>query len=83
MISWRTTAIKKGLTQDELNKAFALKTEIFHHLLSGSNSQKSQCSCQQHGNKDVKMTEEVDNNDDPDESDSKPPPRRRSRLSSS
>jgi hypothetical protein len=35
------TAMKKGLTQDELNKAFALKTEIFHPKSSGSNSQKS------------------------------------------
>jgi hypothetical protein len=73
------TAMKKGLTQDELNKAFALKTEIFHPKSSGSNSQKSW----QHGNKDVKMTEEVDNNDDPDEGDSKPPPHKRICLASS
>jgi hypothetical protein len=77
------TAMKKGWTQDDLNKAFALKTEIFHPKSSGSNSQKSQRSCQQHGNKDVKMIDEVDNNDDPDVGDSKPPPRKRIRLASS
>jgi hypothetical protein len=83
MINWHMMAMKKGLTQDELNKAFALKTEIFHPKLSGSNSLKSQCSHQQHGNKDVKMTEEVDNNDDPDEGDLKPPPIKRICLASS
>jgi hypothetical protein len=76
-------AMKKGLTQDELNKAFALKTEIFHPKSSGSNSRKSQRSCQQHGNKDVEMTEEVDYNDDPDEGDLKPPPHKRIHLASS
>jgi hypothetical protein len=72
--------MKKGLTQDELNKAFALKTEILHPKSSGSNYRKSQCSHQQHGNEDVEVTEEVDNNDDPDEGDSKPPPRKRIHL---
>jgi hypothetical protein len=83
MINWRTTAMKKGLTQDELNKAFALKTEIFHPKSSGSNSRKSRRSRQQHDNEDVEMTEEVDNNDAPEEGDSKPPPRKRIRLASS
>jgi hypothetical protein len=83
MINWRTMAIKKGLTQDELNKAFALKTEIFHPKLSGSNSQKSRRSHQQHDNEDVEMTEEVDNNDAPEKGDSKPPPRKRIRLANS
>jgi hypothetical protein len=77
------TAMKKGSTQNELNKAFALKTEIFHPKSSGSNSRKSRCSHQQHGNEDVKMTEEVDNNDDPDEGNSKPPPCKRIHLASS
>jgi hypothetical protein len=77
------TAMKKGSTQHELNKAFALKTEIFHPKSSGSNSRKSRCSHQQHGNEDVKMTEEVDNNDDPDEGNSKPPPCKRIHLASS
>jgi hypothetical protein len=83
MINWHTTAIKKGLTQDELNKAFALKTEIFHPKSSGSNSWKSRCSRQQHDNEDVEMTEEVDNNDAPEEGDSKPPPCKRIHLASS
>jgi hypothetical protein len=83
MINWRTTAMKKGPSQDELNKEFALKTEIFHPKSSGSNSQKSQCSHQQHDNEDVEMTEEVDNNDAPEEGDSKPPPHKRIRLASS
>jgi hypothetical protein len=30
MINWYTMAKKKGSTQDELKKAFALKSEIFH-----------------------------------------------------
>jgi hypothetical protein len=30
IINWCMMAMKKGSTQDELNKAFALKTEIFH-----------------------------------------------------
>jgi hypothetical protein len=76
-------AMKKGSTQDELNKAFALKTEIFHPKSSGSKSWKSWCSHQQHGNKDVKMTEEVDKNDDTDEGDLKPPPQKRIHLASS
>jgi hypothetical protein len=60
---------EKGSTQDEL---------------SGSKYWKSQHSCQQHGNEDVEMTEEVDNNDDTDEGDSKPPPPcKRTRLASS
>jgi hypothetical protein len=83
MINWHTMAMKKGSTQDELNKAFALKTEIFHPKSSGSKSQKSQRSCQQHGNEDVEMTEEVDNNDDTDEGDLKPPPHKRIHLASS
>jgi hypothetical protein len=83
MINWRTTAMKKGPTQDELNKAFALKTEIFHPKSSGSNYPKSQRSRQQHDNEDVEMTEEVDNNDAPEEGDSKPPPCKRIRLASS
>jgi hypothetical protein len=41
MINWRTMAMKKGSTQDELNKAFALKTEIFHPKSSSSNSWKT------------------------------------------
>jgi hypothetical protein len=41
LINWRMTAMKKGPTQDELNKALALKTEILHPKSSGSNSQKS------------------------------------------
>jgi hypothetical protein len=83
MINWCMMAMKKGSTQNELNKAFALKTEIFHPKSSGSNSQKSQHSRQQHGNDNVKMTEDVDNNDDPDEGDSKPPPCKRIHLASS
>jgi hypothetical protein len=82
MINWHMMAMKKGSTQDELNKAFALKTEIFNSKLSGSNSRKTRRSHQQHGNEDVKMTEEVDNNDDPDEGDSKPPPHKRICLAS-
>ena len=77
------TAMKKGWTQDDLNKAFALKTEIFHPKLSGSNSRKSRRSCHQHDSEDVTMTEEVDNNDDPDEGDSKPPQCKRIHLTSS
>jgi hypothetical protein len=77
------TAMKKGSTQDELNKAFALKTEIFHPKPSGSKSQKSWRSRQQDGNEDVKMTEKMDNNDDTDEGDSKPPPCKRTHLASS
>ena len=83
MINWRMTAMKKGSTKDELNKAFTFKTEIFHPKLSGSKSWKSQPSCQQDGSKDVEMTEEVDNNDDTDEGDSKPPPHKRICLASS
>jgi hypothetical protein len=71
MINWRTTAMKKGPSQDELNNEFALKTEIFHPKSSGSNSQKSRRSCQQH------------DNDAPEEGDSKPPPHKRIRLASS
>jgi hypothetical protein len=41
MINRRTMAMEKGLTQDELIKAFALKAEIFHPKLSGSKSRKS------------------------------------------
>jgi hypothetical protein len=41
MINWHMMAMKKSSTQDELNKAFALKTEIFHPKSSGSNSRKS------------------------------------------
>jgi hypothetical protein len=40
MINWHRMVMKKGLTWDELNKAFALKTEIFHPKASGSKSQK-------------------------------------------
>jgi hypothetical protein len=83
MVNWCLTAMKKGSTQDELNKAFALKTEIFHPKSSGSNSWKSQHYHQQHSNEDVEMTEEVDNNDDPDEGNSKPPPCKRIHLASS
>jgi hypothetical protein len=83
MINWHTMAMKKCLTQDEFNMAFALKTEIFHPKLSGSKSRKSQRSRQQDSNEDVEMTEEVDNNNDTDEGDSKPPPCKRICFTSS
>jgi hypothetical protein len=54
-------AMKKGLTQDESSKAFALKTEIYHPKLSGSKFWKSQFSHQHDGSEDVEMTEEEDN----------------------
>jgi hypothetical protein len=50
MIYWHTMATKKGSTQDEFNKAFALKTEIYHPKSSGSKYRKSQHSRQEDGN---------------------------------
>jgi hypothetical protein len=74
MINWHMMSTKECSTQDEFNKAFALKAEIYHPKSFGSKYQKSQHSHQQDGNEDVEMTEEVDNNDVTNEGDLKPSP---------
>lgn len=61
MINWHMIAMRKGATQGELNKEFALIAEIVNLKLYPANFQKSHRSRGTDGSEDVEMTEEEKN----------------------
>ncbi len=75
IIYWHMMAMRKGATQGELNKEFALVTEIVNSKPSAANSWKSYRSHGTDRNEYVKMTEEGKNETPAnEEEDSKLPP---------